>query len=283
MKAIFLWVMTGMSLSLMVCQAQIKHTTTKVKIYGSCEMCESKIEKAGTIKKVVEVDWNQDTKMASLTYDSKKTNEAEILKRIALAGYDNEQFLAPDKAYSALPECCQYERENKTLRTKETSKASAENQETPTQQAGAQEQVSPLKALFDNYFVLKEALVKSEGNIASAKAKDLFNIITAVKMQSLSKEEHSVFMQIMKDLTVDAEHIAETKDIEHQREHFSRLSDQIYKLIKVSKQESPVYYQHCPMFNNGKGANWLSKESAIRNPYYGSQMLTCGKTTETIQ
>jgi hypothetical protein len=37
------------------------------------------------------------------------------------------------------------------------------------------------------------------------------------------------------------------------------------------------------MFNDGKGANWLSKENAIKNPYYGSSMLSCGKTTETIK
>jgi hypothetical protein len=37
------------------------------------------------------------------------------------------------------------------------------------------------------------------------------------------------------------------------------------------------------MYNDGKGANWLSKESTIKNPYYGSQMLTCGKTVETIK
>jgi len=37
------------------------------------------------------------------------------------------------------------------------------------------------------------------------------------------------------------------------------------------------------MFNNGKGANWLSKEPAIQNPYYGNKMLTCGSVTETIK
>ena len=50
----------------------------------------------------------------------------------------------------------------------------------------------------------------------------------------------------------------------------------------VSKNETPVYYQFCPMANDGKGANWLSKENAVKNPYYGSMMLSCGKTVETI-
>lgn len=38
-----------------------------------------------------------------------------------------------------------------------------------------------------------------------------------------------------------------------------------------------VYYQYCPM----KKAYWLSMEKEIKNPYYGSSMLTCGKVIET--
>jgi hypothetical protein len=28
---------------------------------------------------------------------------------------------------------------------------------------------------------------------------------------------------------------------------------------------------------------WLSSEAAIKNPYYGKMMLTCGSVTETIK
>ena len=91
--------------------AQIKNSKTEtVKIYGNCGMCETKIEKAGTIKKVATVDWNQETQMATLTYDATKTNQDEILKRIALAGYDSDKFLAPDDVYNNLHGCCQYDR-----------------------------------------------------------------------------------------------------------------------------------------------------------------------------
>jgi hypothetical protein len=37
------------------------------------------------------------------------------------------------------------------------------------------------------------------------------------------------------------------------------------------------------MANKGKGANWLSLDINIKNPYYGNQMLTCGKVVDTIQ
>jgi hypothetical protein len=43
-----------------------------------------------------------------------------------------------------------------------------------------------------------------------------------------------------------------------------------------------VYYQFCPMMNDGNGAYWLSETRDIRNPYYGESMLTCGETVETL-
>lgn len=53
--------------------AQIKNSKTEtVKVYGNCGMCKTTIEKAGNKKKVSNVVWDKDTKMATLTYDSKK-------------------------------------------------------------------------------------------------------------------------------------------------------------------------------------------------------------------
>ena len=102
-------------------------------------------------------------------------------------------------------------------------------------------------------------------------------------MDKLTTEEHTVWMKVMKDLAFDAEHIADTKDASHQRDHFMPLSENMYALIKVSKNETEAYYQHCPMANEGKGANWLSIESEIKNPYYGSEMLKCGRVVEVIK
>ena len=286
-KSIKMLVTMTVLLSFTACNAQIKNATTEsVKIYGNCGMCESTIEKAGNLKKVAEVDWNKDTKMATLTYDASRTNRNEILKRIALAGYDSDQFLSPDDVYSKLPECCQDERVEKSemAKTEIMEDHSMHNHDrTGDKPIETKEEANQLKAVFDNYFALKDALVKSDGTMASAMAKQLLNALNDVQMNLLSNEEHSVWMKVMKDLTFDTEHIEETKDVGHQRGHFNTLSDNMYQLLKVSKQDSPTYYQHCPMANDGKGANWLSRENAVKNPYYGSSMLSCGKTVETIE
>lgn len=260
------------------CEAQIKNEKKEaVKIYGNCNMCKSTIEKAGNVSKTAKVEWNKDTKMASIAYDQKTTNLDDILKRIALAGYDSDAFRAPDDAYAKLPECCQYDRPIKTMAKAETAHAGHAMPATTTPQQGQ------LKAVFDSYFDVKDALVKTDGKMASEKAKSLVKAIGSVKMNELKADEHTVWMKVLNDLKEDAEHISETADAKHQRDHFITLSKSIYELLKVSKYEVPVYYQFCPMANDNKGANWLSKENAVKNPYYGSQMLTCGKTVETIK
>ena len=267
-------------LSFTFASAQIKNAKTEtVKIFGNCGMCETTIEKAGSLKKIANVDWNKDTKMATLTYDAKKTNQDEILKRIALAGYDSEKFLAPDAAYSKLPGCCQYDREAKVAVKTETkseeTKMEMNDHSTMTENQGTDQ----LKPVFDNYFSLKDALVKTDSKMASAKSKDLLTAITVVKMETLKMDVHMTWMKVYKDLTADAKNISETQDIKKQRELFKSLSKNTYELIKVSKFTEPVYYQYCPM----QDANWLSKENTVKNPYYGSQMLSCGKTVETIK
>lgn len=91
--------------------AQIKNSkTATVKILGNCGMCKKNIENAGNSKKVALVNWNADSKMATLTYDATKTNPDEILKRIAEAGYENEKFTANEEQYHKLNTCCQYDR-----------------------------------------------------------------------------------------------------------------------------------------------------------------------------
>ena len=259
--------------------AQIKNPVTEtVKIYGNCGMCEKTIETAGTIKKQATVDWNKDTKQATITYNSKNTSKDEILKRIALAGYDSDSFLAPDAVYDNLHGCCKYDRIAKTP-IKETSEKVMKLQENNAEIQNRTE----LSAVYDAYFTLKDALVNTDGAAASNASKELVKSIALVQMNKLENDVHMVWMQVFKNLEKDAALISKTTAPNKQREAFDTLSENMYQLAKVSKQEAPVYLQHCPMANDGKGANWLSREEAIKNPYYGSKMLTCGKVTATIK
>lgn len=143
--------------------------------------------------------------------------------------------------------------------------------------------MSHLDLIYDHYFSLKDALINSDAKDASSKAKEFILSITKVKSEKLNVAEYDVWIKVKNNLNDDALHISNSLKIEQQRDYFISFSNNIYNLIKVSKQTTPTYFQHCPMANGGNGADWLSKESKIRNPYFGSQMLTCGKTIETIK
>ena len=258
--------------------AQIKNTKTEtVKIAGNCDMCKTTIENAGNKKKVSKVEWNKDSKIATLTFDSKTTNPDEVLKRIALAGYDNEKYLAPDDAYAKLPECCRYER-RKIATTMVSPKNEAVVQDTIRKEA-----VNPLLEVYTAYFSLKDALIANDGVMASNKAKELFKAIDKVPMDKMTAEQHTVWMNYMTKLSYDAEHIKGVTETAHQREHFSSLSKNMFEVMKAVKPSYPIYFDHCPMYNDGKGGDWISKETVIKNPFYGSQMLSCGKTVETLK
>ncbi len=88
-----------------------KSTHVMVKVGGNCEMCKDRIEtSAKSVSGVESANWETDSKMLHLNFDSGKTNSDEIQKAVAKAGHDTEKFKAPDEVYKELPECCLYER-----------------------------------------------------------------------------------------------------------------------------------------------------------------------------
>lgn len=288
------WVGIILLFSFTACSAKLQNTKVEhVKIYGNCGMCKTAIETAGTIKKVALVNWDKETKIASLSYDSISTNKNEILKRIALAGYDSDHFLSPDDTYSKLPKCCQYDRakkDNSAEKEKHGRKIPEMNHEAAQEELSEvqgnietiEEVKNPLEQVFHHYFALKEGLVKSSPETTSSHAKALLAELNSLEKDKLPENIQPIWMKTAIALKKDAEAIASARDLETQREHFMRLSENMHSLIVVTEMDNPVYYQHCPMANNGKGAYWLSKDKAIKNPYYGSQMLSCGSTKETL-
>ena len=85
--------------------------TDTLAVNGDCSMCKKKIETACFgLKGVKKANWDDEKLTLIVSYDSTKTNADAILKRIALAGYDNEKYKADDKVYFKLEECCQYDR-----------------------------------------------------------------------------------------------------------------------------------------------------------------------------
>jgi Cu(I)/Ag(I) efflux system membrane fusion protein len=62
------------------------------------------------------------------------------------------------------------------------------------------------------------------------------------------------------------------------------LSTDVIALFKhADLKKGSIYVQHCPMANNGDGGDWLATENKIQNPYYGDEMMECGRVLEEIK
>ena len=85
--------------------------TEKIKVYGNCGMCESRIEKAvNAVDGVSKADWNKDTKMLEVTFNDAKTDVHKVHMAVAKVGHDTDMHKAKDEVYNKLPACCKYER-----------------------------------------------------------------------------------------------------------------------------------------------------------------------------
>lgn len=143
---------------------------------------------------------------------------------------------------------------------------------------------SPVNGILHIYFHIKNAFVNDNDKAAASAGNEMVKVLNAFDKSILRDDERKQFEDIAVDAKEHAEHIGlNAGNIKHQREHFDMLSKDMYDLVKICAAGEQIYVDYCPMYNNNKGAIWLSETKEIKNPYYGSEMLTCGKTTETIQ
>lgn len=134
------------------------------------------------------------------------------------------------------------------------------------------------------YLHLKNALTNDNSKEAAEAGKHMHEALLKLDNASFAAEQMKVYNDVRDDLKEHAEHIGNNGDkIAHQREHFDMLSNDMYDLVKSVKPGQQLYKDHCPMFNDKKGAIWLSEVKDIKNPYYGKKMLSCGDQQEEIK
>ena len=127
-----------------------------------------------------------------------------------------------------------------------------------------------LSAVFANYIALKDALVASDAKLAG----DFSN-----KLSENLKAIHGC-----ENTAILAQELANSNDLALQRSAFSVISEDLIAMFQqVTLNSGEIYVIHCPMYKNKAGADWLSTSSAIKNPYFGDEMLTCGTVIQEIK
>ena len=104
--------MTIMVLSISTMFAQ-SEKNEKFEVAGNCGMCKARIEKAAkSVEGVSTADWDKETKILEVKYDSSKLNIHKVHMAIAKAGHDTKMHKASKETYDDLPGCCKYDRVN---------------------------------------------------------------------------------------------------------------------------------------------------------------------------
>jgi Protein of unknown function (DUF3347) len=169
--------------------------------------------------------------------------------------------------------------------SRESSAAGGDGAATQPQAAAVETKSdSPLKDVTTAYLQVKNGLANDNGNDAATGGNAFVDALGKVDKSSMNADQKKSFEDIADDAKEMAEHIGKNAGkIEHQREHFDMLSKDMYDLVKTFGTGQSLYQDLCPMYNNNKGATWLSETKEIKNPYMGKKQLTCGSVNEELK
>jgi Cu(I)/Ag(I) efflux system membrane fusion protein len=123
-----------------------------------------------------------------------------------------------------------------------------------------------LRAALEAYLPLAKALADDDDEAAAKAAAGMRDTLDAGDLKELASA------------------VASAGDLKARRTAFKPLSDALIARIREDGTDAVgnAWVVHCPMAFGNTGADWLSAEPKIRNPYFGDAMLTCGTVTATL-
>ena len=177
---------------------------------------------------------------------------------------------------------CNGNTEKKAASTEQTSAPVTET--IPSDNSTENPEQGNFSELFSHYQHLTFALSSDNDKEAANASKGMLEALSKIKSDGFSAEDKTTYEDIAADIKEHAEHISDNVgNIAHQREHLVMLSKDFYDIAKTFGTDKPLYKVFCPMYDDNKGAYWLSDSKEIKNPYYGEDMLTCGEVQEELK
>ncbi len=123
--------------------------------------------------------------------------------------------------------------------------------------------MEPVKSVLDHYLKIQGELAKDSIKGVDEHAAAIAKAVKGDAMKMLSP-----------DVAKQADTLAQAKDLKAARAAFKPLSASLVKYLADNKSGVGTYHEaYCPMVK----ASWLRTGKAIKNPYMGKQMLSCGE------
>jgi hypothetical protein len=131
-----------------------------------------------------------------------------------------------------------------------------------------------LSSIINNYLLTKNALANNDAQEAGSKAKAIHSSLSGIDRSLFTPEQKKAYEAEEDELREDAEHIGKSK-LDHQRMHFSTLSQGMYNIVRAFGSSIALYEVYCDKASNGDGAMWLSAAADNKNPYLGNTAAAC--------
>jgi hypothetical protein len=149
--------------------------------------------------------------------------------------------------------------------------------------------------LMDAYHAMKNAFVDADTAKAKQNAAVFISRLDSIPLAELKKDTAMIFETAsasVNDIRANAQSLLQQTDITEMRKDFGMVTEMMYPaFFKSINYEGPkLYLQNCPMaFNDEQGANWISTDREVVNPYLGKNhpkykgtMLHCGEVKDSI-
>ncbi|MFV8268580.1 DUF3347 domain-containing protein [Flavobacterium sp. GT2N3] len=141
-----------------------------------------------------------------------------------------------------------------------------------------------INEIVSSYLMLKNALVNDDSDGAANAGNALYTTFEKVNSNTILNEKlKNKYNDIAVNAKKQVKYIGKNAGkIARQREYFALVSKEVHDLIKTFGTNQKLYQDYCPMYNEGKDGYWISETKEVKNPYYGSEMLSCGRIVVAI-
>ena len=225
----------------------------------------------------------QDTEVPSFQYREVVIGDQSGGMISILDGLNNGEEIVTNGAF-AIDAAAQLNNNNSMMNRNVSIKKEAKRDIIPDfTENTPQEFKEQLDEVAEIYIDLKDALVNTDPTVASSVAKKLGEQLGNVDMSLVKDEAHMYWMEQLGVMEQHGEMIVTSTEVEYQRKQFEFVSKAVIASVQSFGTSGKTYFvQFCPMAFNNKGADWLSSEEQIKNPYFGDKMMKCGSVKRRL-
>ena len=147
-----------------------------------------------------------------------------------------------------------------------------------------------------HYLAMKDAFVTADTAKVKEENRLFMQGLDSIPVQELDADKAAVSAtakQSIADIKSNATSLQEQTDVTEMRRDFNMLTQMMYPAFfqSINYEGKKLYFDYCPMaFDGDQGANWLSADPNIINPYLGKNhpkyhatMLECGEVKDSIE